>query len=87
MKNKNESTPAKTEQSGAIEKLSDADQSSLNMAKMRMELTISNAKLALAESKNSELAYNNLILQFAMRYGLNDGDKINDNGDIVRQKE
>ena len=57
--------------------LSDTDRHALEMAKMKRALAASNAEAV-------ELAYNNLILQFVMRYRLTDVDMISETGQIVR---
>lgn len=68
-----------------VERLVDADKSALDLAKARRETALEKAKTALAQSENSELAYNNVILQLALRYHLVDGDIINDDGSIKRK--
>lgn len=70
-----------------VERLMDADKSVLDLAKARRETALEKAKTALAQSEVSELAYNNVILQLAIRYHLVDGDIINDDGTIKRKSE
>lgn len=69
----------------AVEKLSDADRSTLDAAKMKRELALANAKTALAQSENAELSYNNIVLQLALKYKLSNGDMINEDGTINRK--
>jgi hypothetical protein len=69
-----------------VERLVDADKSVLDLAKARRETALEKAKTALAQSEVSELAYNNVILQLAIRYHLVDGDIINDDGSIKRKQ-
>jgi hypothetical protein len=68
----------------APEKISDEDRTALNELKTKRDLALANAKLALSQSENLELANNNLILQLAMRYKLNDGDRVGEDGVITR---
>jgi|SRR5277367_6436451 len=68
-----------------VERLADQDKSVLDLAKARRETALEKAKTALAQSETSELAYNNVILQLALRYRLVDGDIINDDGTIKRK--
>lgn len=67
------------------ERLTDADKTLLDMAKVKRELGIEKAKSALAQSEAAELSYNNTILQLAIKYHLIDGDVIADDGTIKRK--
>lgn len=69
-----------------VERLAELDKSALDLAKARRETALEKAKTALAQSEASELAYNNVILQLALRYHLTDGDVINDDGSIKRKQ-
>lgn len=68
-----------------VERLSEQDKAMLDLTKAKRETALANAKAALAQNEASELGYNNVILQFALRYGLVDGDQINDDGTIKRK--
>lgn len=67
------------------ERLTDADKNSLDMVKMKRELALEKARTALSNSENAELQYNHLILQLAHKYSLVDGDKIAEDGSIMRK--
>lgn len=71
--------------SAPIESLSETDKNTLEMTKLKRDLALTNVKLALAQSENAELLYNNYVLQLAMRYKLNEGDVIAENGIIQRK--
>lgn len=66
------------------ERLTDEDKSLLETTKSKRENLVQTAKLAVANAENSELTYNNIILQFALKYKLVDGDKIEEDGSIIR---
>jgi hypothetical protein len=61
-----------------VEKLSDEDRHVLDMEKMKRELALTKATMA-------DTAYNNLVLQLAMKYHLTEGDTISDAGEITRK--
>lgn len=67
-----------------VERLTEADKAVLDLAKSKRETALEKAKTALAQSEVAELAYNNVILQLALRYHLVDGDVINEDGTIKR---
>ena len=75
-------TPVRVEM---VERLTEGDKSSLDLAKAKRETALEKAKTALAQNEVAELTYNNVILQLAMKYHLNDGDKINEDGSIERK--
>jgi hypothetical protein len=64
--------------SPAVEKLSVEDKHLLDMEKMRKDMALTNAKMA-------DTAYNNVVLQLALKYKLIEGDRISDDGEIVRK--
>lgn len=78
----NNIAPVKVEM---VERLADADKSVLDLAKAKRETALEKAKTALAQSEVAELAYNNVILQLALRYHLVDGDVITEEGAIQRK--
>jgi hypothetical protein len=69
-----------------LERLADSDKAVLDQSKSKRELALSEAKLAVSKSENTELAYNNIILQLALKYKLVDGDVIEESGEIKRKK-
>lgn len=66
------------------EVLQDSDKMALEMAKMNKKLAISNAEKALAQNEVADLHYKYVVLQIYMKYGLNQNDSIDENGNIVR---
>lgn len=73
--------------SDVIERISAEDKAALDTVKAKRENALLHSKLALASQENSDLQYNNTVLQLALRYGLKDGDVIEENGDIKRKTE
>lgn len=65
-------------------KLMDVDRMALELAKQRRQTALAEAKTALAQNENAELAYKYVVLQIYMKYGLTDADAISENGDIVK---
>lgn len=68
------------------EKITDTDKTALDAVKMKRELALANARAFVAQSETAELAYNNTILQLAIKYKLIDGDVISENGEIQRKE-
>jgi hypothetical protein len=68
-----------------VERLSDADKATLDLAKVKKELALEKARTSVAQSELSEVTYNNIILQLALKYGLKDGDNIETDGSIKRK--
>jgi hypothetical protein len=68
-----------------VEKISDQDKITLDAIKMKRELAIANARAAVAQSESADMSYNNVVLQLAIKYKLNDGDMIEDDGKIKRK--
>jgi hypothetical protein len=66
------------------QKLSDVDRMALELARQRRQTALAEAKTALAQNDNAELAYKYVVLQLYMKYGLTDADAISEGGDIVR---
>jgi len=67
------------------ERLEDADKAALDLAKSKRETAIANAKLAVSQSETADLTYNNLVLRFAVKYRLSDGDLLGEDGTITRK--
>lgn len=65
-------------------RLSDVDRMALELAKQRRQTALAEAKTALAQNENAELAYKYVVLQIYMKYGLSDADAISEAGDIVK---
>jgi hypothetical protein len=64
-------------------RLLDVDRMALELAKQRRQTALAEAKTALAQNDNAELAYKYIILQLYMKYGLSDADAIKEDGEIV----
>jgi hypothetical protein len=67
-----------------IERLSDVDRLSLELAKSTRLTAVAEAKAALANSEKAELSYKYVILQLYMKYGLTAADAIKESGEILR---
>ncbi len=65
-------------------KLSDIDRMALELARQRRQTALAEAKTALAQNENAELAYKYVVLQLYMKYGLTDADAISEAGDIIK---
>lgn len=66
------------------QKLSDVDRMALELARQRRQTALAEAKTALAQNENAELAYKYVVLQLYMKYGLTDADAISEAGEIVK---
>lgn len=64
-------------------KLADVDRLALELAKQRRQTALAEAKTALAQNENAELAYKYVVLQLYMKYGLTDADAISEAGEII----
>ena len=65
-------------------RLMDVDRMALELAKQRRQTALAEAKTALAQNENAELAYKYVVLQLYMKYGLTDADAISEGGDIIK---
>lgn len=65
-------------------RLSDVDRMALELARQRRQTALAEAKTALAQNENAELAYKYVVLQLYMKYGLTDADAISESGEIVK---
>jgi hypothetical protein len=68
-------TPSNVE---VVERLTDSDKHSLDLAKSKRDL-------ARSQSETAEATYNNVILRLALKYHLSDGDLLNEDGAITRK--
>lgn len=66
------------------ERMEEVDRLNLALSKSKRETALAEAKTALANNENAELAYKYIVLQIYMKYGLTPSDAINENGEIVR---
>ncbi len=60
------------------------DRMALELARQRRQTALAEAKTALAQNENAELAYKYVVLQLYMKYGLTDADAISENGEIIK---
>lgn len=67
-----------------VNKLTDVDRMTLELAKQRRQTALAEAKTALAQSENAELAFKYVVLQLYMKYSLTDADAVSETGDIIR---
>jgi hypothetical protein len=67
-----------------VEKLSEVDRLSLDLARTKRQTALAEAKTALANNEKSELEYKYLILQVYMKYQLSSDDALSEAGDIIR---
>jgi len=65
-------------------RLGDVDRMALELAKSKRQTALAEAKTALAQNENAELAYKYVVLQLYMKYGLSERDAINENGEIIK---
>ena len=65
-------------------KLLEVDRLNLELAKANRRVALAQAKQAISESEMSELSFKNFVLQLYMKYGLNESDAINENGEILK---
>ena len=68
----------------AVPRLMDVDRMALELARQRRQTALAEAKTALAQNDNAELAYKYVVLQLYMKYGLTDADAISESGEIVK---
>jgi hypothetical protein len=65
-------------------RLQEVDRMALELAKSRRQTALAEAKTALANNENAELAYKYIVLQLYMKYGLTDRDAISEAGEIIK---
>ncbi len=68
------------------ESISESDLALLDNMKLKKELATADVKQALVQRECVELQYSNMILKFAVKYALRDGDIIGEDGSIKRVK-
>lgn len=66
------------------ERIVEVDRMALELAKSKREVALAEAKTALANNERADLAYRYVVLQIYMKYGMNEKDALNENGEIVR---
>lgn len=65
-------------------RLAETDRLALELAKSKRQTALAEAKTALAQNENAELAYKYIVLQLYMKYGLTERDAINESGEILK---
>lgn len=65
-------------------KISDADKSNIDVARLKKLLYTAEARAAILQNEKIDIEYKYLILQMYMKYGLTNDDAISENGDIVK---
>lgn len=68
----------------ANERLADVDRMALELAKSKRQTALAEAKTALANNENADLAYKYVVLQIYMKYGLSAQDALTEAGEIIR---
>ena len=66
------------------ERIVEVDRMALELAKSKRETALAEAKTALANNEKADLAYRYVVLQIYLKYGMNERDALNENGEIVR---
>jgi hypothetical protein len=67
------------------ERISAEDKDLLNTVKHQRDLAMAAAETAVANGRLADANHRNVILQFAHKYRLVDGDRINEDGTITRK--
>lgn len=71
-----------------INKISEEDRLTIELAKANRKVALANAEKALAQNEAAEAQYQNLILNVYIKYGLNFENTIDEQGNIgVKQNE
>jgi len=65
-------------------RLHEVDRLALELAKSKRQTALAEAKTALANNENAELAYKYVVLQLYMKYGLSERDAISEAGEILK---
>lgn len=64
--------------------LTELENHTLEMLKIKQALARTSAEKALAQNEVAELMYNNFILRITLKYNLHEKDLITEQGEIVR---
>jgi len=67
-----------------VDRLSEVDRLTLELAKARKQTALAEAKTALSQNETADLSYKYTVLQLYMRYGLTEADAITEAGEIKR---
>ncbi len=79
-----EAAPTVVEAPAPLPRLQEVDRLALELAKSKRQTALAEAKTALANNENAELAYKYVVLQLYMKYGLTERDAINEAGEILK---
>ena len=69
------------------EMLNAEDHATFTLSRARKELALANAEKAVVQHELADMSHENLALRLAIKYGLTDGDKITDRGEIMRTSQ
>lgn len=68
-----------------VERISEEDRLTLELAKANRKVALANAEKALAQNESSEVNYRYVVLQIFMKYGLNpNADMLKEDGTLMR---
>lgn len=75
-----------SEESVGAEKqsISEIDKMTLELAKSRRQLALTQVEKAVAQQEAAEIGYRYIVLQIYMKYGLTEADVIDEKGAILR---
>lgn len=79
-------TPPAVSAVQVVERISPEDKAVLDSAKHQREMALTNADLAVERGKSADLAHGNIVLRLVIKYKLNNGDVINEDGTITRKQ-
>lgn len=68
-----------------LERISEEDRLTLELAKSNRKVALANAEKALAQNESSEVNYRYVVLQIFMKYGMNpNADLLKEDGTVLR---
>lgn len=68
-----------------VERISEEDRLTLELAKSNRKVALANAEKALAQNESSEVNYRYVVLQIFMKYGMNpNADLLKEDGTVLR---
>lgn len=69
---------------GPTLRMHESDRAALETAKLNAKLALSEAQNAISRNELAELKYRYVVLEIYLKYGLNERDAINENGEIIK---
>lgn len=79
-------TDQTTPETKQVEKISAEDKTALDTSLANKEKVLMAAKLAIAQSETAALNHDNFVLRLAIKYGLSDGDTVDNVSGIINRK-